>query len=716
MKVILFYRNLPASKMGNTLTSPILIVEEIPESGWLSTSSEEGDGSSYTSTLSPMEEHGPLNFIAATTATDRQKEKKTNNGCLPSLPLFSSLKRESIILGDDEPDQEQSAIPPTLRKILSSSSSFCNKLPSPHALDGDGLEEDYFFDSLEEEIITPAELVTCGKFSNYPTPPRTNKFEYTQEELMVEDGESPTEESSLSKPRNYWIVTTAALPWMTGTAVNPLLRAAYLNQRNRKLYNMQASVTLALPWLDCSKDRVLLYGKDWEDATPQKQEMYIRDWLKNQAEMPNEAALPEDGGIQIQWYPAKYHPAMLSIFALGDLCDNLPENTSNTICILEEPEHVNWYRAPDRVSWRERFPHVIGIAHTNYKAYAKSTYGVLLESIVGFASSAVVSPNCDKVIKLSPVLQTYDSIKDVVCNVHGIRSEFFTSPISPNANKIYFIGKLLWAKGLDKLLDLQSSFKKHSGSYFEMDIIGSGPEEAAIQQAYLGKMYNMGGNISAHSSLPPKNNKNSNTDKQSNPKTALTYWRRFKQPIPATFCGRKDHAKLGPDYKIFVNPSITEVLCTTTAEAIAMGKWVIIPKHASNEFFLTFPNCLQYSTKLEFVALLQHAMQHDPPITENREEAFQDLTWEAAIDRLVACASLSKREAMRRDRLALKQRDHSHQNLQYVFLGKESRSGDFIRKVMGGGPVAEQSKYSSFSSSNSLTSLTQLEEVPAATA
>jgi hypothetical protein len=146
---------------------------------------------------------------------------------------------------------------------------------------------------------------------------------------------------------------------------------------------------------------------------------------------------------------------------------------------------------------------------------------------------------------------------------------------------------------------------------------------------------------------------------------------------------------LTEDYTIFVNPSVSEVLCTTTAEALAMGKFVIIPVHPSNTFFLRFPNCLPYRNKFEFVANLRWAMSHDPePLTP---DLVREFTWEAATERLVSASAITYREARNRERLGRTRLDeriawfHNH-------LGKGER-GDALRKVLGAGPVSDQVKY-----------------------
>jgi digalactosyldiacylglycerol synthase len=169
-----------------------------------------------------------------------------------------------------------------------------------------------------------------------------------------------TPESDLNLPnRHFHIVTTAALPWFTGTAVNPLLRAAYLHRRTQEINGQDHQwVTLVVPWLDRPEDQKETLGRIF--VSQQEQDTYIRDWLRNEANMPDAAS-----GLRILFYEARYHIGLGSIFAMGDLLQTI-QGTGLTmdVCILEEPEHINWFRAPGD-SWTHKYNYVIGVLHTS---------------------------------------------------------------------------------------------------------------------------------------------------------------------------------------------------------------------------------------------------------------------------------------------------------------------------------------------------------------
>lgn len=94
----------------------------------------------------------------------------------------------------------------------------------------------------------------------------------------------------MDKKEHIAIFTTASLPWLTGTAVNPLFRAVYLWKSEER------DVTLVIPWLTL-KDQGLVYPNNITFASPKEHEEYICQWVEERVGF--------SPGFSIRFYPGK---------------------------------------------------------------------------------------------------------------------------------------------------------------------------------------------------------------------------------------------------------------------------------------------------------------------------------------------------------------------------------------------------------------------------
>ncbi|KAG1650982.1 hypothetical protein FOA52_009417 [Chlamydomonas sp. UWO 241] len=131
--------------------------------------------------------------------------------------------------------------------------------------------------------------------------------------------------SMRDRGRHVAIVTTASLPWLTGTSVNPLLRAAYLSMDGTR------KVTLVLPWL-AMPDQERVYPAATRFDTPEAQEAYVRDWARRRTGL--------DCNFRISFYPGRYAAEKGSILPVGDITSVIPDHEAD-VAVLEEPEHLN---------------------------------------------------------------------------------------------------------------------------------------------------------------------------------------------------------------------------------------------------------------------------------------------------------------------------------------------------------------------------------------
>jgi len=239
----------------------------------------------------------------------------------------------------------------------------------------------------------------------------------------------------------------------------------------------------------------------------------------------------------------------------------------------------------------------------------------------------------------------------------------------------YFIGKALWAKGYTELLDLleedareaerleklKKAFPLLLGNKGVASLFGISPDDDVDDESEGGEeavapprsrrkrrlLPNLGGGKGRGDEREKKTKSSSVPSIDcfgTGPDLADLRSSASNRNLPVQFRGAADH--LAPklhDYRVLVNPSTSDVVATTTAEALAMGKWVLVADLPCNAFFKTkFRNCLTYKTPKEFSRGLRKALTHDPHPVSSEEAAA--LSWEAATQRFLDACSLAPGE------------------------------------------------------------------------
>lgn len=437
-------------------------------------------------------------------------------------------------------------------------------------------------------------LGRVGRESDHDSPPspRSTKDGASRFGVQQKSKEDLAKASDLrGGGRDIAIVTTASLPWMTGTAINPVLRAVFLAKDGHR-------VTIVVPWIPSIEDQRQIFAANRTFGSTKEQASFIQSWLIQQGF--------GDVDISIRFYDAVYSSAFGSILPVGAVTDVFAhDDIPKDVCVLEEPEHLTWHHAGE--PWTDMFNVVVGVIHTNYIEYTRKYgfFGPQRAFFLLMLNIWVCRSYCHRVIKLSDAVQHFPH--SVTCNVHGVRDRFIN--IGRNLKVrfprgAYFMAKVLWSKGYRELIGLLRDHYARCGEPLSIDFFGDGPDADEVREC-----------VDKEEALSNVN---------------------FEAKVV-------DHAgEHLQQYRLYINASVSEVVCTATAEALAMGKTVVCIKHPSNEFFETFPNCYTYSTAEEFSHLFLELVSKEP--TPLPDSDLNRLTWKAATQRFYNAAHMPMSE------------------------------------------------------------------------
>lgn len=363
------------------------------------------------------------------------------------------------------------------------------------------------------------------------------------------------------------IVTVSAIPNLTGTSVNPLLRAAHLGAAGW-------NATLYLSWLAAEEQR-REYGRSFPSEAAQVE--LIRAWLP-------EALRPYMPAIC--FYPAAADARWQVLLPSEPMARHLGDHDA---LILEEIERhflAGGRIDPSAVGFRHRFRIVVGLIHTNMAAFFRAHAGAWTVPALRAISMLMRRTACHHSFSVASAAGCLRAPGESMAALNGVAEACFAArPMRSATAGAYFIGKLIPEKEIHQAFRL---IALAGGRH--VDLFGSGDRHYLETAA------------ARHGVVPVQHG------------GTMRPWQALAQ------------------HRVFVNCSHSEVACTATAEALAMGKWAIVPRHASNRLFESFAGCLTYRNDSQFVACWRRAQAEEPP---HDPTVAERLSWPAATARLI---------------------------------------------------------------------------------
>ena len=252
------------------------------------------------------------------------------------------------------------------------------------------------------------------------------------------------------------VVTSAAMPWRTGPSFFSLWHAC-------GLAHLGLRVAYVIPWLEPASQR-----RAWGSApfaTPDDQ--YA--WLAAEADRVGCPGRPT-----FFRYRGWFAPVVRGIVPTEDVFGTVPPARAY---MLEEPEHLCWYpwTRPRRRIAAER---VVGLVMTNYEYYvshAPVPGARLLARLLAGYHRHLIRTRTDLAVPLSPVVPL-DGVRVREARITGVLPAYArVPPVTDTVGGVYFLGKLIWEKGLATLVEIAGRMD------LPVDVYGGGPDASSIQ-------------------------------------------------------------------------------------------------------------------------------------------------------------------------------------------------------------------------------------------